>query len=139
MILAASGYSACSRDSQVAQDTNRMSGSAYTGAATFSFIQAIERGGTQQSYAQVCRLHAWLHGISYVSVHQGRGPELVPPDKSMNKTTTARLRPRHITMPAAEDFKQHAALCNTSATQLIAHTDPRVHVRAGAPGDAQSA
>jgi len=45
-------FGAC-RDSQVAQDTNRMSGSAYTGAATFSFIQAIERGGVGQSYAQV--------------------------------------------------------------------------------------
>ncbi|KAL6759392.1 metacaspase type I [Haematococcus lacustris] len=45
-------FGAC-RDNQVAQDTNRMSGSAYTGAATFSFIQAIERGGAQQTYAQV--------------------------------------------------------------------------------------
>ena len=43
----------CSRDSQVAQDTNRLSGSAYTGAATYALIQAIERGGVQQSYAQL--------------------------------------------------------------------------------------
>jgi hypothetical protein len=38
---------------QVAQDTNAMAGGTYTGAATFSFIQAIERGGIHQSYAQV--------------------------------------------------------------------------------------
>jgi hypothetical protein len=30
-----------------------MAGGTYTGAATFSLIQAIERGGTHQSYAQV--------------------------------------------------------------------------------------
>ena len=35
------------------QDTNRLSGKAYTGAATFCFIEAIERYGAQQTYAQV--------------------------------------------------------------------------------------
>ncbi len=30
-----------------------MSGSAYTGAATFCFIEAIERYGVQQTYAQL--------------------------------------------------------------------------------------
>lgn len=45
-------FGAC-KDSQTAQDTNRLSGSAYTGAATFCFIEAIERYGVQQTYAQV--------------------------------------------------------------------------------------
>lgn len=44
-------FGAC-KDSQVAADTNAMSGSAYTGAATFSFIDAVERYGTQQTYAR---------------------------------------------------------------------------------------
>jgi hypothetical protein len=39
------------KDSQVAADTNAMSGSAYTGAATFSFIDAVEKYGTNQTYA----------------------------------------------------------------------------------------
>lgn len=39
-------------DEQVAQDTSKLSGgSAYTGAATYSFIEAIERYGTNQTYA----------------------------------------------------------------------------------------
>eukprot|EP00879_Flechtneria_rotunda_P001214 GHRR01001361.1.p1 GENE.GHRR01001361.1~~GHRR01001361.1.p1 ORF type:complete len:431 (+),score=130.21 GHRR01001361.1:238-1530(+) len=41
------------KDSQVAADTNSMSGSAYTGAATFSFIDAVERYGPQQTYASL--------------------------------------------------------------------------------------
>lgn len=40
------------KDSQVAADTNAMSGSAYTGAATFSFIDAVEKYGTDQTYAK---------------------------------------------------------------------------------------
>lgn len=47
-------FGAC-KDSQVAADTNSMSGSAYTGAATFSFIDAVERYGPQQSYARCVR------------------------------------------------------------------------------------
>ncbi|WIA30183.1 hypothetical protein OEZ86_000275 [Tetradesmus obliquus] len=45
-------FGAC-KDSQVAADTNSMSGSAYTGAATYSFIDAVERYGTQQTYASL--------------------------------------------------------------------------------------
>ncbi len=41
------------RDSQVAQDTSALSRGTYTGAATFSFIQALETYGPRQSYAQV--------------------------------------------------------------------------------------
>lgn len=40
------------KDSQVAADTSAMSGSAYTGAATYAFIDAVERFGTQQTYAR---------------------------------------------------------------------------------------
>jgi hypothetical protein len=43
------------KDSQTAADTNAMSGSAYTGAATFSFIDAIETHGTNQTYARWVR------------------------------------------------------------------------------------
>jgi hypothetical protein len=43
-------FSACS-DHQTAADTNRLSGSASTGAATFCFIHAIETFGTAQTYA----------------------------------------------------------------------------------------
>jgi hypothetical protein len=39
------------KDSQTAADTNAMSGTAYTGAATFSFIEAVEKYGVQQTYA----------------------------------------------------------------------------------------
>lgn len=40
------------KDSQTAADTAAMSGgTAYTGAATFSFLQAIETNGTNQTYA----------------------------------------------------------------------------------------
>ena len=39
-----------SRDSQVAADTSKLSGGVATGAATFSFIQAIERRGLRISY-----------------------------------------------------------------------------------------
>ena len=45
------------RDSQTAADTAALSGHVSTGAATFSFIQAIERAGTNISYGrllQVC-------------------------------------------------------------------------------------
>ncbi|KAK9803281.1 hypothetical protein WJX72_006942 [[Myrmecia] bisecta] len=42
-----------SRDSQTAADTAALSGGVATGAATFSFIQAIERGGPHISYGQV--------------------------------------------------------------------------------------
>lgn len=45
-------FGAC-KDSQVAQDTNALSGKAYTGAATFCFIEAIEKYGTQQTYGQI--------------------------------------------------------------------------------------
>mmetsp|Transcript_29128 Transcript_29128/g.64374 ORF Transcript_29128/g.64374 Transcript_29128/m.64374 type:complete len:475 (+) Transcript_29128:180-1604(+) len=40
-------------DSQVAQDTNSLSGRAYTGAATYSFIQAVEQFGKHQAYGQL--------------------------------------------------------------------------------------
>lgn len=38
-------------DRFTAADTAKLSATAYTGAATFSFIESIERYGTQQSYA----------------------------------------------------------------------------------------
>lgn len=40
-------------DHQVAADTNKLSGGTHTGAATFSFIQAIEQFGTNISYGQL--------------------------------------------------------------------------------------
>lgn len=42
-----------SRDSQVAADTLKLSGGVATGAATFSFIQAIERRGLRISYGDL--------------------------------------------------------------------------------------
>ncbi|KAG2499084.1 hypothetical protein HYH03_003267 [Edaphochlamys debaryana] len=45
-------FGAC-KDSQVAADTNALSGKAYTGAATFSFIEAIEKYGTNQTYGSL--------------------------------------------------------------------------------------
>ncbi|PNH03319.1 Metacaspase-1 [Tetrabaena socialis] len=45
-------FGAC-KDSQVAQDTNALSGKAYTGAATFCFIQAIEKLGVATTYGQI--------------------------------------------------------------------------------------
>ena len=44
------------RDSQVAADTAQLSGTVSTGAATFAFIQAIEREGVAISYGRL--LHA---------------------------------------------------------------------------------
>lgn len=38
------------KDSQVAQDTTALSGGTFTGAATYSFLQAIEAQGPRQSY-----------------------------------------------------------------------------------------
>lgn len=40
-------------DHQVAADTNRLSGGTHTGAATFSFIQAVEKCGGNISYGQL--------------------------------------------------------------------------------------
>lgn len=45
-------FSACA-DEEVAQDTNDLSGSVNTGAATHSFIEAVEQSGAHISYAQV--------------------------------------------------------------------------------------
>ena len=45
-------FSACA-DSQVAQDTDDLSGSVHTGAATHAFIEAVVRNGPRISYAQV--------------------------------------------------------------------------------------
>lgn len=41
------------RDSQTAADTSALSGNVSTGAATFSFIQAIEQGGPYLTYGQL--------------------------------------------------------------------------------------
>eukprot|EP00775_Hariotina_reticulata_P010905 gene10905-11059_t len=60
-------FGAC-KDSQVAADTNAMSGSAYTGAATFSFIDAVERYGTQQTYASLLQ-----HMMETLRQQQGPG------------------------------------------------------------------
>lgn len=61
-----------SRDSQTAADTRRLSGSVSTGAATFSFIQAIERNGTGISYLGL------LQGMYYTiaSLHGGPAPPM---------------------------------------------------------------
>ena len=40
-------------DSQTAMDTSALSGNVSTGAATFSFIQAIEQGGPYLTYGQL--------------------------------------------------------------------------------------
>jgi len=46
----------------VAQDTSALSRGTYTGAATFSFIQALEASGPRQSYAQLLgNMSATLH------------------------------------------------------------------------------
>lgn len=42
-----------SRDGQTAADTSALSGNVSTGAATFSFIQAIEQGGPYLTYGQL--------------------------------------------------------------------------------------
>jgi hypothetical protein len=38
-------------DKYTAADTAKLSATAYTGAATYAFIESIERYGTQQTYA----------------------------------------------------------------------------------------
>jgi hypothetical protein len=40
-------------DKQTAADTAKLSATAYTGAATYTFIQAIERYGSNQTYASL--------------------------------------------------------------------------------------
>lgn len=47
------------RDSQTAADTAQLSGHVSTGAATFSFIQAIERVGTEISYGRLLDVSVW--------------------------------------------------------------------------------
>jgi hypothetical protein len=50
---------------QVAQDTKKLSGSAYTGAATFCFIEAVEKYGPAQSYAQLLmHMHETLERVT---------------------------------------------------------------------------
>jgi len=51
---------ACS-DAQTAADTNSMSRTVHTGAATYCFIEGVERGGVQQSWIQL--LHHMGHAI----------------------------------------------------------------------------
>jgi hypothetical protein len=64
------------RDSQVAADTAALSGSVSTGAATFAFIQAVEREGTNVSYGRL--LHAMFDtmraSVGVSSAAQGAGP-----------------------------------------------------------------
>jgi hypothetical protein len=49
----------------VAQDTKKLSGSAYTGAATFCFIEAVEKYGPAQSYAQLLmHMHETLERVT---------------------------------------------------------------------------
>ncbi|GMH32747.1 hypothetical protein BSKO_00581 [Bryopsis sp. KO-2023] len=62
-------FGAC-KDSEVAQDTNDLSGNAHTGAATFAFIQAVESGGPSQSYAAVL---SHMHRCLLESVNGGLG------------------------------------------------------------------
>lgn len=57
-------FSAC-LDKQTAADTKGLSGTTYTGAATFTFIQAIEKYGVNQSYAQVVQhMYESLRGVA---------------------------------------------------------------------------
>ncbi|KXZ52917.1 hypothetical protein GPECTOR_8g295 [Gonium pectorale] len=58
-------FGAC-KDSQTAQDTAALSGKAYTGAATFCFIEAIEKYGTQQTYGQILS-----HMMTTLRAHTG--------------------------------------------------------------------
>ncbi|KAG1659689.1 hypothetical protein FOA52_004328 [Chlamydomonas sp. UWO 241] len=54
-------FGAC-RDSQVAQDTSALAGGTFTGAATYSLIQALEHGGVRQTYSQIMSsMTATLH------------------------------------------------------------------------------
>lgn len=56
---------AASRDAQVAADTAALSGTAHTGAATFSFIHAIEHYGTSISYgALLASMKAVLDSVT---------------------------------------------------------------------------
>lgn len=60
-------FGAC-KDSQVAQDTAELSGT-NTGAATYSFIEAIEMGGVRQSYGQIlCHMQ---HGMDKLAKKNG--------------------------------------------------------------------
>ena len=52
------------RDSQTAADTAQLSGHVSTGAATFAFIQAVERAGTNISYGRLLQ-------VSFARLHSG--------------------------------------------------------------------
>ncbi|GAX74658.1 hypothetical protein CEUSTIGMA_g2106.t1 [Chlamydomonas eustigma] len=71
-------FGAC-RDNQVAQDTSSLSRGTYTGAATFSFIQALETWGPRQTYAQLLGNmtttlnRATANGNANASASQGLG------------------------------------------------------------------
>ena len=74
-----------SRDSQTAADTAALSGTVSTGAATFCFIEAVEKLGTSVSYGRL--LHAscprwggWVVGWFWcVGVLWWAGPAAPPP------------------------------------------------------------
>lgn len=66
-------FGAC-KDSQVAQDTAELSGSTNSGAATYSFIEAVELGGLQQSYSQVlCHMQRSLDKLAKMTGNQPGG------------------------------------------------------------------
>jgi metacaspase-1 len=66
-------FSACS-DGTTAADTNSLSGNAFTGAATFSFIHAIETFGTNQTYATVlAHMNEVLRSLGKTSIKPASG------------------------------------------------------------------
>uniref|UniRef100_A0A7S0YE44 Peptidase C14 caspase domain-containing protein n=1 Tax=Polytomella parva TaxID=51329 RepID=A0A7S0YE44_9CHLO len=68
-------FGAC-RDNQTAQDTSGLAaGSVYTGAATFCFIQAIERHGVRQTYAQLLA-HMEYALAAATAERNGRGAQV---------------------------------------------------------------
>ncbi|KAK9908707.1 hypothetical protein WJX75_001808 [Coccomyxa subellipsoidea] len=65
------------RDKQTAADTASMSGTVSTGAATFAFIQAIERQGTHITYLQL--LYSMTQALEQLHASQGNRPPKLPP------------------------------------------------------------
>lgn len=63
-----------SKDSQTAADTKALSGVTATGAATFCFIQAIERRGTKLSYGEL--LLAMHHTLQATMGQASQAPQM---------------------------------------------------------------